>query len=143
MNIDLRTIQVILMIVVIVLLSYAIIILLDIDSLLNMPIDDDIFGISHDENGKENFMDKLRSYATSTTSTTSTTSSLNDKKTYTDDFNRTYPVDVKIKNNKYFGDFYTKWWIPKAHGTYGDWRYSNPYWNPAKFVGKTDGTFIN
>ena len=53
--------------------------------------------------------------------------------TYMDSFKHVYKVDNTLLKNPLFGDFYKNWWIPRSNGRYGDWKYRNPYWFPAKF----------
>lgn len=53
--------------------------------------------------------------------------------TYMDSFKHVYKVDNNLLKNPLFADYYKNWWIPKTNGRYGDWKYRNPYWFPAKF----------
>lgn len=55
---------------------------------------------------------------------------------YKDVFNQVYQTDASLLKNPLFADYYKNWWIPRANGRYGDWRYRNPYWFPAKYDAK-------
>lgn len=53
--------------------------------------------------------------------------------TYMDGFKHVYQVDSSLLKNPLFADYYKNWWMPRVNGRYGDWKYRNPYWFPAKF----------
>jgi hypothetical protein len=50
-----------------------------------------------------------------------------------DGFKHVYQVDSSLLKNPLFADYYKNWWMSRANGRYGDWKYRNPYWFPAKF----------